>query len=120
MGWSLYGAPWLQQVAVSGKSIRRESGENKPKMVRRGSTVRVRQRASGFFLLSGSFGCPSGRRLTLPMSTQRPRRGRWRLRSRLFSFALSFKSVGRLAGADALDDSPFRSLDPLDLEALVV
>jgi hypothetical protein len=32
-------------------------------MVRRGSTVRVRQRASGFFLLSWSFRCPSGRRL---------------------------------------------------------
>src|SRR5438876_8707878 len=29
-------------------------------MVRRGSTVRVRQRASGFFLLSSSFRCPSG------------------------------------------------------------
>src|SRR6266540_2759688 len=27
----LYGAPWLQQVAVSGKSIRRERGEDKPK-----------------------------------------------------------------------------------------
>jgi len=54
------------------------------------------------------------------MSTQRPRRGRWRLRSRFFSFALSFECVGRLAGADALDDSPFRSFDPLDLEALVV
>src|SRR5436305_14713711 len=49
-------------------------------MVRRGSTVRVRQRASGFFLLSSSFRCPSGRRLRLPTSTQRPRRGRRRFR----------------------------------------
>jgi predicted dithiol-disulfide oxidoreductase (DUF899 family) len=57
-GWSLYGAPWLQPVAISGKSTERGSAENKPKplpwaatsclrrsMVRRGSTVRVRQRA---------------------------------------------------------------------------
>ena len=56
--WSLYGAAWSQPVAISGKSARRRSGENKPKplpwvatdcrrvrMVRRGSTVRVRQRA---------------------------------------------------------------------------
>src|SRR2546429_5794338 len=54
----LYGAPWLQRVAINGKSDARGSGENKPKplpwvatgcvrssMVRRGSTVRVRQRA---------------------------------------------------------------------------
>src|ERR671936_26297 len=57
-GWSPYGAPWLQPVAISGKSNRRGNGKNKPKplpavathcrlerMVRRGSTVRVRQRA---------------------------------------------------------------------------
>ena len=57
-GWSLYGAPWLQPVAVNGKPAERRSGENKPNplrsvatgclrrsMVRRGSTVRVRQRA---------------------------------------------------------------------------
>ena len=57
-GWSLYGAPWLQPVAIIGKSDRRASCNNKPKplpraaiscenerMVRRGSTVRVRQRA---------------------------------------------------------------------------
>jgi hypothetical protein len=56
--WSLYGAPWLQPVAISGKSDRRGSRKNKPKplpwvatgcpqkyMVRRASTVRVRQRA---------------------------------------------------------------------------
>jgi hypothetical protein len=56
--WSLYGAPWLQPVAISGRSDRHGNGENKPKplplvatgcrekhMVRRGSTVRVRQRA---------------------------------------------------------------------------
>jgi hypothetical protein len=56
-GWSLYGAPWLQPVAISGKSERRGSRGNKPEplpwvatsclrcsMVRRGSTVRVRQR----------------------------------------------------------------------------
>jgi hypothetical protein len=57
-GWSLYGAQWLQPVAISGKSTGRRGGKNKPKplrsvatacrvqrMVRRGSTVRVRQRA---------------------------------------------------------------------------
>ena len=57
-GWSLYGAPWSQPVAIHGKSTGRKSGENKPNplrlvatgclrrfMVRRGSTVRVRQRA---------------------------------------------------------------------------
>src|SRR5205823_9317321 len=56
--WSLYGAPWVQPVAISGKSLGRTNGRNKPKplpwvaidcheeyMVRRGSTVRVRQRA---------------------------------------------------------------------------
>jgi hypothetical protein len=57
-GWSLYGAPWLQPVANSGKSTEHGNGGNTPKplpwvatgclrrsMVRRGSTVRVRQRA---------------------------------------------------------------------------
>jgi hypothetical protein len=56
-GWSPYGAPWLQTVAISRKSVGLETGENKRKplptvatgcglerMVRRGSTVRVRQR----------------------------------------------------------------------------
>src|SRR5438105_7703709 len=54
----LYGAPWLQPVASGGKSSDRGSGRNKPNplppaatgcgakyMVRRGSTVRVRQGA---------------------------------------------------------------------------
>ena len=57
-GWSLYGAPWLQPVATGRKPLRRGSGRDKRKplpwvatscrsqrMVRRGSTVRVRQRA---------------------------------------------------------------------------
>jgi hypothetical protein len=56
--WSLYGAPWLQPVATGRKSLARENGSIKPRplppaaascrlkrMVRRGSTVRVRQRA---------------------------------------------------------------------------
>jgi hypothetical protein len=55
--WSLYGAPWLQLVATGRKSAGLETYQNKPKplpsaatgcrveMVRRGSTVRVRQRA---------------------------------------------------------------------------
>src|ERR671934_2569998 len=30
-GWSLYGAPWLQPMAISGKSNRRGNGKNKPK-----------------------------------------------------------------------------------------
>src|SRR5206468_7740967 len=30
-GWSLYGAPWLQPVAISGKSRERGRAENKPK-----------------------------------------------------------------------------------------
>src|SRR6266550_6807732 len=68
VGWSLYGAPWLQLVAINGKSDGRERAENKPKplpsvatgcrekyMVRRGSTVRVRQRAFLFRLLSHRF-----------------------------------------------------------------
>src|SRR5919204_7043439 len=50
-GWSLYGAPWLQPVAIGGKSGSAESRRNKPnalpwvatacfsqRMVRRGST----------------------------------------------------------------------------------
>jgi hypothetical protein len=57
--WSLCGAPWLQRVATSRKPNSAESRLNKQKllpsvatscravrMVRRGSTVRVRQRAS--------------------------------------------------------------------------
>jgi hypothetical protein len=57
-GWSLYGAPWSQPVANGGKCSHARNRENKRKpsrwiatgcvrrsMVRRGSTVRVRQRA---------------------------------------------------------------------------
>ena len=56
--WSLYGAPWLQPVATSGKWRGREDRSNRRKpllwvatdclsrMVRRGSPVRVRKRAS--------------------------------------------------------------------------
>src|SRR5919197_6423861 len=57
-GWSLYGAPWLQPVAIGGKSGCAENRRNKPnplpwaatacfsqRMVRRGSPVRVRKRA---------------------------------------------------------------------------
>jgi hypothetical protein len=57
-GWSLDGAPWAQPVAISGKFQEAENGRNKRNplpwvatgcvrelMVRRGSTVRVRQRA---------------------------------------------------------------------------
>ena len=57
-GWSTYGAQRAQPVAISGKSAGSRNGENErkplpwvatgcrdPKMVRRGSTVRVRQRA---------------------------------------------------------------------------
>jgi hypothetical protein len=56
--WSLYGAPWLQPVAIAGKSAAPRNRKNKRNplrlaatgclrrsMVRRGSTVRVRQRA---------------------------------------------------------------------------
>src|SRR5439155_19781845 len=32
-GWSLYGAPWLQPVAISGKGARADSAENKPKLL---------------------------------------------------------------------------------------
>src|SRR5207253_9583929 len=31
VGWSLYGAPWLQLVAINGKSDGRGRAENKPK-----------------------------------------------------------------------------------------
>src|SRR5436190_20008952 len=41
-------------------------------MVRRGSTVRVRQRASGFLLLSRRFRCPGWHRPLVSTSTQRP------------------------------------------------
>jgi hypothetical protein len=89
-----YGAPWLQRVAINGKSDGRGSAENKPKplppgcdheeyMVRRGPTVRVRQRAlqkprnSGPFVSPGlarspacgrygAFMEPSGRKGPLP------------------------------------------------------
>src|SRR5205807_1754190 len=63
-GWNPYGAPWLQLAAGGGKCSAAGDGEIKPKplprvatgclrssMVRRGSTVRVRQRASAFRLL---------------------------------------------------------------------
>ncbi len=63
-GWSLCGAPWLQPVATGSKRDGAENGSLKRKplpsvatsclsrsMVRRGSTVRVRQRASRFLLL---------------------------------------------------------------------
>jgi hypothetical protein len=56
--WSLYGAPWLQPVATGRKSHHSTNGPNKPnplscvaascgfkRTVRRGSAVRVRQRA---------------------------------------------------------------------------
>jgi hypothetical protein len=58
-GWSVYGAQRSQPVATGGKCASPENGSNKPKplppiatscrserMVRRGSTPRVRQRAS--------------------------------------------------------------------------
>ena len=57
--WSLYGAPWLQPAAISGKSTGSKTRRNKQNrlppaatscarrsMVRRGSPVRVRKRAS--------------------------------------------------------------------------
>ena len=69
-GRSLYGAPWLQPVAIVGKSTTRGSRRNKPKplpsfatgcareyMVRRGSTVRVRKRASRSSCCSAPFRC---------------------------------------------------------------
>src|SRR6266508_3855130 len=42
-GWSLYGAPWLQPVAISGKSDRRRTGANKlcsPRWGSRGCPMR--------------------------------------------------------------------------------
>src|SRR6266480_2801690 len=70
-------SPGLRRVAISGKSDARGSGENKPKplpwvatgcvrssMVRRGSTVRVRQRASRK-ASNGLFCCLSGVSTTL-------------------------------------------------------
>jgi hypothetical protein len=66
--WSPYGAPWLQPVANGRKCSASRRGENKPKplpwvatscreerMVRRGSAVRVRQRASLYQAVSGGF-----------------------------------------------------------------
>jgi hypothetical protein len=37
-GWSLYGAPWLQPVAISGKSRGRKNRRNEPKPLRRVAT----------------------------------------------------------------------------------
>ena len=67
-GWSVYGAKRTQPLATGGKGRRLEKASNKPKplpsvatscrgdrMVRRGSTVRVRQRASLFSLLARRF-----------------------------------------------------------------
>src|SRR5581483_11136851 len=74
--WSTCGAERAQTVATGGKSLSPENGSNKPKplpsvavscvhkyMVRRGSTVRVRQRASLFSLLYGWFCCRAWRRV---------------------------------------------------------
>jgi hypothetical protein len=75
-GWSPYGAPWLQPMATGRKSNRRGGRRNKPKplpcvatscrgeMVRRGSPVRVRQRASRSALQNGYLSCLSGKRLS--------------------------------------------------------
>ena len=74
-GWSLYGAPWLQPVATGRKSPGPENRQSKPKplpwfatsclrrsMVRRGSTVRVRQRALQKPRTTDDSGSYSGRR----------------------------------------------------------
>src|SRR5919204_6764588 len=76
-GWSLYGAPWLQPMAIGGKSGCAESRRNKRKplpwvatgcrlerMVRRGSTVRVRQRALRKRLQIYDLSCPCRKRLS--------------------------------------------------------
>src|SRR5215211_7187221 len=70
IGWSRYGAPWLQLVATGRKSDRRGNRKIKPtplppaatgclrrSMVRRGSTVRVRQRAWKKALQMGMLCC---------------------------------------------------------------
>jgi hypothetical protein len=60
-GWSLYGAQRSQPVATGGKSDTAENGSDERNplpwvaMVRRGSTVRVRQRASSFACLADAF-----------------------------------------------------------------
>jgi pimeloyl-ACP methyl ester carboxylesterase len=51
VGWSLYGAPWLQPVATSGKSARPRSRKNKriplpPRRVRERGTCRARRTES--------------------------------------------------------------------------
>jgi hypothetical protein len=69
-GWSVYGAQQAQPVAISGKSPSRGKRQNKPnllpwvasgcrgrQMVRRGSAVRVRQRASRKVLQMGICCC---------------------------------------------------------------
>jgi len=83
--WSVHGAYRAQPVATGGKCASLGNGSNKPKplppvatscrserMVRRGSTVRVRQRASGFRMLSCRCRCPRWRRQRAVASTQRP------------------------------------------------
>jgi hypothetical protein len=61
-GWSLYGAPWLQPVAISGKSRDRKNGGNKPKPLPsvatgclRGSMVRRRKREPGVLIAAARF-----------------------------------------------------------------
>jgi hypothetical protein len=74
--WSVYGALRAQPVATGGKSEDPGNGGNKPKplppvatscrrtlMVRRGSTVRVRQRACTKALQMGMLCCPRWRDL---------------------------------------------------------
>ena len=54
-------------------------GHARARMVRRGSTVRVRQRALAYCLLSALFRCRSGRRSATATSIGRPKLGRRRL-----------------------------------------
>jgi hypothetical protein len=83
--WSSYGAQRAQPVAIGGKWNARESGSKRRKplpwvatsclrrsMVRRGSPVRVRKRASSFCLLGPCFRCLRWRRSPTSASTERP------------------------------------------------
>jgi hypothetical protein len=75
--WSIYGAERAQPVAIGGKWEGPKNGKIRPnplpwvatscqkgRMVRRGSTVRVRQRASRNALQNGYLSCLSGKRLS--------------------------------------------------------
>src|SRR5207245_7197984 len=76
-GPSRKGCSCRETSRITGKALyqarfRDHIAEREASVVRRGSTVRVRQRASSFLLLSWCFRCLGWRRSRASASTQRP------------------------------------------------